>query len=695
MLAKYDGDSPMPSTRCSAVARASIIPLVLLIGFIIPVPAVRAATALSDRLMPLINAHKGDVAVAVKNLKTDEAFAYHDTEPMPTASMIKFPIMIEAYRQAEAGTLDLDQPVELKEADKVPGSGILTPHFSAGASFALRDAIRLMIAFSDNTATNLVIDQIGLPATAQTMAKMGFANTKLHSKVFRRDTSIFPERSKRFGLGSTTAADMVALLVRLEQGKLISCSASAQMLDQLKQCEDRDKLARHLPPGTTIAHKGGSVSAARCDAGIIYTATGPIAVCVMTRDNEDRSWGRDNAGNRLCADLGREIFEYFSPSTGAATTAAATTLKMGASGTIVETLQRTLNARLTPSPDLGIDGDFGPMTRVAVVRFQQQSKLRASGEVGPETWRALEPLITKAPPVPPPAVVNAEKLPLLPADRLAGPPHVTCKAWVVGDGKTGKLLWGSHAKQSLDIASTTKIMTAYIVTQMADEDPALLDQQVVFSTRADKTEGSTSGVRAGEKLPVRELLYGLLLPSGNDASVALGEHFGNHFPPAEQGDTPDEPLVRFIAEMNRTAKKLGMQETHYENTHGLTVEGHRSSCRDLLRLTFEALKSPLFASYVRTRQHGATVTGASGYHRNLLWKNTNRLLPIDGYCGVKTGTTSAAGACLVSAGQYNDDRLIVIVLGATSSDARYVDARNLFRWAWKERGCEGEGGSND
>ena len=208
---RYPDNSRPHRTRRSAAARASIIPLVLLVGFIIPVTAARAATALSDRLMPLINAHKGHVAVAVKNLKTDEAFAYHDTEPMPTASMIKFPIMIEAYRQAEVGTLDLDQPVELKETDKVPGSGILTPHFSAGASFALRDAIRLMIAFSDNTATNLVIDQIGLPATAQTMAKMGFANTKLHSKVFRRDTSIFPERSKRFGLGSTTAADMVAL----------------------------------------------------------------------------------------------------------------------------------------------------------------------------------------------------------------------------------------------------------------------------------------------------------------------------------------------------------------------------------------------------------------------------------------------------------------------------------------------------
>ena len=79
------------------------------------------------------------------------------------------------------------------------------------------------------------------------------------------------------------------------------------------------------------------------------------------------------------------------------------------------------------------------------------------------------------------------------------------------------------------------------------------------------------------------------------------------------------------------------------------------------------------------------VTGASGYERNVIWKNTNRLLPIAGYEGVKTGTTSAAGACLVSAGRRGEERLLVVVLGATSSDARYVDTRNLFRWAWNQR----------
>jgi D-alanyl-D-alanine carboxypeptidase (penicillin-binding protein 5/6) len=82
------------------------------------------------------------------------------------------------------------------------------------------------------------------------------------------------------------------------------------------------------------------------------------------------------------------------------------------------------------------------------------------------------------------------------------------------------------------------------------------------------------------------------------------------------------------------------------------------------------------------------LTGAGGYQRNVVWRNTNRLLGIEGYVGIKTGTTGAAGACLVSTGNRRDDRLLVVVLGSKSSDARYVDTRNLYRWAWQQRGHE-------
>jgi D-alanyl-D-alanine carboxypeptidase (penicillin-binding protein 5/6) len=370
-------------------------------------------------------------------------------------------------------------------------------------------------------------------------------------------------------------------------------------------------------------------------------------------------------------------------------------LKLGASGELVQSVQRTLNARLSPSPELSIDGDFGPATKSAVQAFQRSKELPATGDVGPETFAALGALV-EAEAVPAPGTINGATLPREPRESLDGPPLVTCKAWAIGDAKTGALLAGSREADKLDIASTTKVMTAYIVCRLAQDDPKILDEIVTFSSAADKTVGSTADLREGEKVSVGELLYGLLLPSGNDAARALAEHFaprlandpmasGRREPPgnAAPANTPAEPTANFITERNRQAAKLGLAETHYENPHGLTSKEHRSSARDQLKLAHAALSLPLFRQTISTRQHGTKVTGPGGYERNVLWKNTNRLLGIEGYLGVKTGTTNAAGACLIACGERDGRELIVVVLGSTSSDARYVDARNLFRWAWR------------
>lgn len=186
----------------------------LLVGLQTAIFAAEGET-LDTRLLPLVRAHQGQVAVAVKHLKTGVSFEYRAAEPMSTASLIKFPVMIEAYRQAHEGKLNLQKHVTLTAEDKVPGSGILTNHFSPGMSLSLRDAIQLMIAFSDNTATNLVIDQIGLAATSESMAKLKCPNTRIHSKVYKPETSLAPERSQQFGLGSTTAGEMLSLLEML------------------------------------------------------------------------------------------------------------------------------------------------------------------------------------------------------------------------------------------------------------------------------------------------------------------------------------------------------------------------------------------------------------------------------------------------------------------------------------------------
>lgn len=287
--------------------------LLLALAYFGPTAGV-VASDLDTRITPLVKAHKGKVAVAIKHLKTGETYFHNADERMPTASLIKLPIMVEAYWQAHEKTVDFDKKLTLTADDKVPGSGILTPHFSAGTTFPLKDAIRLMIVFSDNTATNMVLDQIGLPSTNARMQKLGFKNTLVNAKVFKGSTtSIDPEATQRYGLGSTTAREMIELLELIETGKIVSPQACQEMLGHLKACDDTAKLPRLLPPGTIVAHKTGAVNAARTDAGIIYLKSGPVVVCVLTDDNADKSWTPSNAAEVLIATIGQQVYDHFTP----------------------------------------------------------------------------------------------------------------------------------------------------------------------------------------------------------------------------------------------------------------------------------------------------------------------------------------------------------------------------------------------
>ncbi|MFL5341019.1 MAG: serine hydrolase [Gemmataceae bacterium] len=277
-------------------------------------PAVLRADTLEERLAPLAQAHKGQVSIAVKPLEKGETYTLYADEPMPTASLIKLAVMVEAYWQAEEGKVNLTDTVTLRKEDMVPGSGILTEHFSPGATFSLRDAVRMMIVFSDNTATNLVLDKTGIKPVNERMASLKLPHTRIHAKVFRGSTtSIDPESTKKFGLGCTTANEMVSLLEMIHKGRVVDEAACKEMIGHLKKCEDKDKFPRFLPPGVAVAHKTGSVSDARTDAGILYLKTGPVAVCVMTTKNDDKTWTPDNAGNLLCAKVAKTVCDFYSP----------------------------------------------------------------------------------------------------------------------------------------------------------------------------------------------------------------------------------------------------------------------------------------------------------------------------------------------------------------------------------------------
>ena len=386
--------------------------------------AVESADSLEDALLPLLESHEGRVAASVRHLDTGVGFAHRADEQMPTASLVKVPVMVAAYAAAHAGAVRLDDRLTLAADDLVPGSAVLDK-LSPGATFTLRDAVRMMIASSDNTATNLVLGRIGLPATNTLLDRLSLPGIRLNSFVYRPDASLDHDRSRACGLGCGTAADVVELLAllharTLEQQGIVAAGDCDAMLDHLLACEDRGMSPRELPPHYRVAHKTGAVSGTRTDAGIILGPAGPIAFCLLTADNRDRR-GPGGAADDLAARFAAEVVRYFEAV--AAEARGPLSLGEGASGELVADVQRTLNARLTGSA-LGVDGEFGPATAAAVKRLQQQADLPETGAVDAMTWRALGTLVAAGSaaasdaPAPPPAV----------ADDPAGPPHVTTPA---------------------------------------------------------------------------------------------------------------------------------------------------------------------------------------------------------------------------------------------------------------------------
>jgi len=280
-------------------------------------------------------------------------------------------------------------------------------------------------------------------------------------------------------------------------------------------------------------------------------------------------------------------------------------------------------------------------------------------------------------------------------EDLNEPPVVTAKAWVVGDAKSGELLWQHAGDEPCKAASTAKAMCAYTVLLLAEKEPTVLEEWITVSPLAATTGGSTAGLEPGERVKVKDCLYGLLLPSGNDAGNALAEHFHARLESPNEAMLKaglDNPLlksrVHFIAEMNRVAQRLNMTGTFYRSSFGDggTEQDRTTTARDLCRLAFIAMQMPAFRQYVGTLDHRAEIRKADGTARSAIWTNSNKLLALGlGYDGIKTGITNQAGNCLIASGRKGKDRLYVVVLGCPSDESRYADVRNLFRWAWSQR----------
>lgn len=217
-------------------------------------------------------------------------------------------------------------------------------------------------------------------------------------------------------------------------------------------------------------------------------------------------------------------------------------------------------------------------------------------------------------------------------------PSVSAKSAILYDAPSGRVLWQKNASERSLIASTTKIMTAFLVVQLCP-----MEGIVTVPNSAVGAEGSSVYLKAGEKLSVRELLYGLMLASGNDAALALA-----HYTCGSVGG--------FVRLMNWEAAHLGLHDTRFANPNGLDDENNYSTAFDLARLTAAALQNERFAEIVATRQ--AEISGGRFLtnHNKLLWQ-------YDGCIGVKTGFTKAAGRILVSAAERNGRTLIAVTIG--------------------------------
>lgn len=263
------------------------------------------AQSLDDQVHAAIADFPGKVGIFARNLDTGATFGLAPDEPVRTASTIKVPILAATYAAVAAGRLSWTQPVLLQDKDKVNGAGILT-EFSNGAVISLRDLTHLMIVLSDNTATNLVLDRVTADFVNAQMDKLGLKHTRSMRKILGTgQTSGFSAAGKqkeneRFGLGSSTPREMVALMEMLERGQVVSVKASAEILTVLKRQQDLSGIPRRM--GTLkIANKTGALDHLRSDVAIVYSPGGRMALAITADDIPQIDWSVDNPGYLLIA----------------------------------------------------------------------------------------------------------------------------------------------------------------------------------------------------------------------------------------------------------------------------------------------------------------------------------------------------------------------------------------------------------
>ncbi|MEU0004083.1 D-alanyl-D-alanine carboxypeptidase [Streptomyces sp. NPDC006314] len=279
------------------------------------------------------------------------------------------------------------------------------------------------------------------------------------------------------------------------------------------------------------------------------------------------------------------------------------------------------------------------------------------------------------------ALLATGALTAAPAQAVTAP-SIVAKGGYVMNNANGSSLYTKAADTTRSTGSTTKIMTAKVVLAQSNLNlDAKVTIQKEYSDYVVRNNASQAHLIVGDKVTVRQLLYGLMLPSGCDAAYALADKFGT-------GTTRAQRVASFIGKMNTAAKNLGLKNTHFDSFDGIGHGSNYSTPRDLTKIASSAMKSSTFRTIVKTKTYTAKTITKTGSTRTMNpWTNTNGLLgSYSGTIGVKTGSGPEAKYCLVFAATRNGKTVIGTVLASTSISQREADAKKLLTYGFAKLG---------
>lgn len=246
-------------------------------------------------------------------------------------------------------------------------------------------------------------------------------------------------------------------------------------------------------------------------------------------------------------------------------------------------------------------------------------------------------------------------------------------------GKNGTVYYARSADEQVKIASITKVMTAILAVENCK-----MDEKITVSNAAAAVGNSTAGLLEGDELTVEQALRGLMIPSGNDAAIALAEHVGKKLDPKTK-----DAVATFVKAMNEQAKKLGCTGTLFENPHGLDFDewagDMHSTAHDVALMMQEAMKDDTIREVMASKDPWIEVTGADGSDHSHSMDTHNVLLGQDGNIGGKTGTTDDAGYCFASAYNRDGDEIYTVVLNSSTTDQRFADTATLASWYYDHK----------